>query len=81
MENLKGNKTGILGENSIFSSENIDQLANTLGKSLQSFLQNKQEKFGEIKEKSEETITSHPFPCVATAFAVGVIIGLISRRN
>ena len=61
--------------------ENIDKLANSLGKSLRSFLEDKQDKIIDMKDHYEGVIKERPLPSVATALAAGIIIGLLFRRS
>lgn len=77
-ENIKteiGEKTGI------YNQDDIQNLANSLGKSLKAFLQEKQEKLMDAKSQYECTIKEHPISSAATAFVAGVIIGLLLKRK
>ena len=86
MANLKEGIQKEIGESvsegiSTFSPENINQLANTLGNSLKVLLQDKQEKLADMKDQYEVSIKERPFTNVASAFAAGVVLGLLFRRN
>ena len=65
----------------ILSAENIDKLANSLGKALKGFVDDSQNKIVDIKDNYEGNIKEHPISSVATAFTAGIILGLLFRRN
>lgn len=74
-------KNEIAAAGDMFSQENIDHLANALGKSLKRFLDDKQNKMIEMKDQYEGTIRENPLSSVAGALALGLVIGLLFRRN
>lgn len=65
----------------MLSPENLNQVSNLVGKSIGNFVHEKQDKLINIKDQYEGTIKDNPLASVATAFAVGVIMGLLVRRN
>lgn len=81
-ETIKENiKTEIQQKASMFNSEEINQLANSLGKYLKSFLSNKQVKLEEVKSHCETSIRDKPLTSAITAFAAGVVIGLLIKKR
>ncbi len=67
--------------NGILTAENIDKLANSLGKALKTFIDQSQDKISNAKDNYEGTVKDHPLSSVATAFTAGIILGLLFRRS
>lgn len=65
----------------IFSKEELQDMANKAGKSVRDFVSDKREKFTDATEQAETTIKDRPFISAAAIFASGVVLAtLLARR-
>ncbi len=66
---------------SLFSREDIAEMANNAGKSARQFFETKQEQALRGKEYTENLIQDRPFVSAATAFAAGVLLTSLFRNK
>lgn len=74
-------KKAVLGEEGILSPENLNQVSNLVGKSVGNFVHDQQDKLVNLKDQYKNTIKDYPLSSIATAFAAGIIMGLLIRRS
>jgi ElaB/YqjD/DUF883 family membrane-anchored ribosome-binding protein len=59
----------------------IRKIAKKAGKSVRGYFSEKSKQAAEMRDEAKDTITANPFRSVATAVAVGAVIGAILRRK